>query len=791
MKRLCLSIALAVVAILLIVAPVLAAYYAYIYIEESSGNSYDDLPLVCAVNTTPLIQGGFMSSTGLDTRVLTGSGEALPHMMADDKIMFVTDLAAYEDKTLIFYLGATSLSSFPIVVGYNGSFTTPDDPDLELGYVMELLIVGYFNADTDDVGHNYLYKEGAIRVWPSATNTLKVAAYNATGAEQWFMSYSSFTTGYHSVYIVCNGLGAYLYVDDFVTAKDTENLFESANYEMVAVGSSSALCPMRRNSFYASGLYWAFYTKGGTADIYYRTSVDGSTWAAEQALNISYNNGGFGVWGRNDYVHITYGTSRGSGVADFVYYRRGYANVTGNITWDTGWQIAETPPDNAYVSIEAGIAVDSAGYPFIIYGSSLDVTDYTFITKSSTNNGTWTTAGGYPITVDTTTPYMHRESITAYYNSTKMYMLWTDDNVVDQNVFLKGKYYNGSTWEGSATTIYNADPATISNFNAISDADDNLYVYWSRSSGNNLLVIRYSDGTWSDPIAIGSGSHSTSFNPSSGYVYFFCKSGNDVIAYVLAEGEISTAYVLASPGSGPIVSTPYSDHIGIMFSKASSTQHIYLVYPWEWVDNANNWTWMMNNSMSYVEDIIMAVDGTEVLEYEPASIIQGTTLPDETSDHDGIITWGANPAGINVTMSALQLEQSYNQTYYYQYLQPGTQDIIKPEPANLVGDVDLERLQDNPLYPLVQVLSIDGFMNERLVWLGLAWAIVILAMLGVHLGFDTRKGTEKPQHFILTTITGLGLSILFYSWGIFALWVVVLMSFGLVAAIIWERQPVI
>jgi hypothetical protein len=64
-------------------------------------------------------------------------------------------------------------------------------------------------------------------------------------------------------------------------------------------------------------------------------------------------------------------------------------------------------------------------------------------------------------------------------------------------------------------------------------------------------------------------------------------------------------------------------------------------------------------------------------------------------------------------------------------------------------------------------------------------------MFGVHLGPDTHRDSEKPQHFVLTTITGLGLSIMFYAMGIFPLWVIILMAFGLVGAVIWERQPVI
>ena len=82
-------------------------------------------------------------------------------------------------------------------------------------------------------------------------------------------------------------------------------------------------------------------------------------------------------------------------------------------------------------------------------------------------------------------------------------------------------------------------------------------------------------------------------------------------------------------------------------------------------------------------------------------------------------------------------------------------------------------------------------LNDRLVWLIFAWLALIGAMLFVHIGFDTKRGTQKPHHFVLTTAVGLGLSIFFYLLVIFPLWVPILMGFGLLGAIIYERQPVL
>jgi len=795
MKRLCLSLALAVVATLLIVMPVLAAYYAYIYVEESEGNSYESLSASVPCNTTILIQGDFMTSTALDTRVLTGSGEALPHMVADDKVMFVTDLGAYEKKTLIFYLGGTSLSSFPIIVGYNGSFVTPDDPDLELGYVMELLISGYFNAEAADVGHNILYKEDAFRVWISAANTIKVAAYNSTGDEQWEMHYSSFTTGVHTVYIVCDGLQALLYVDSFDVAKDTVNLYESTIIQIDNDDYYDLYC-QRTCSFYAEGLYWAFSDAVGVIDgpISYWTSADGVSWSGEYTISIvsSDNIEGMGVWYRDGYVHISYGgltTGTGVGKDDYIRYRRGAPNSDSSITWSTDWQTAVTITPSTHRVKKALVSVDSNGYPFIAYtdDNGYGTSFWHYMTESSTNNGTWTTAGGYPWQIQTSG--FDRPFFTAAYpNSAKMYLLYSDNSAT-----LKGKYYNGASWSGVADTIGSGN---IAAFNAVADNEDNLYIVWQdQISGAVSLRVRYADGSWSSSAVVTNSGYqpNVAYNDDNGYIYIMWIESGYVRAIALANGEVSNVGTLFATSSDWMAATRYGSHIGMVLCKPaiSFTYHGYLSFPWVWNDNDNDWYWMQNNVMAYIDDIQVAVDGTLQLEYKPDSIILGTTLPDEENDNNATISWGANPVGVNTSMSALQFEQSYNETYYYQYLSPGSTDIIKPEPGAMGGDVDLVKLHGNPLYPLVQVLTIPGFLTERLGWLILAWLIVIVAMFGVHLGFDTRKDSEKPQHFILTAITGLGLSILFYTVTIFSLWVIILMAFGLVGAILWERQPVI
>lgn len=771
----------------LIGVPVMAAYYAYIYVEESDGNSYEELPIICSANVTQLVAYDFISSTGLDTRVLTGDGYPLPHMLADDKMLFVTDLEAYEEKTLIFYPKATSLSSFPIIVGYNGSVTTSDDEDLELGYVLELLTHGYFDASAGS-DKNVVYKQEAFRVWISDTDTIRVAALNASEDEQWAMEYDSFTSGVHTLYVVANGLGALLYVDDLEVAKDTENLFESSNVQLSTSGDEY-LDPYMRRTFYANDLYWAFYGTGGGV-IYYKTSGDGLSWSSVNTISLvsGDTNYGFGVWQQGSYMHIAYG-GRATGT-DHVRYRHGVPEATGNITWSAGWQTAVTFSDPDAHAHGAGVAVDNSGYPYVAYKYNVNVSTTSYVTKSSTNNGTWTTAGGYPKQLNQSSPNTHHVTVTPYLNANKMYVVW-NDRVGDIDEYsLFGLYYNGSSWAGTADTISylgSGSGAYQARFSAIADSDDNLYIVWEQS-GHVYLRIRYADGSFGSAVLVSSSASSPSvtYNADNGYVYIgYIKAG--AIRYsVLANDTISGEWLLFTTDADTMSATPYGDHIGVLFSEwFADTQHGYIAFPWDWNDNSNDYKWMQNNIMPYASYIMLGVDGELALQYQPETIVNGTTLPDVSENgQDGIITWGSNPDGVDVSISGMQSDRDEEEYYYYPYTESGSTDIIKPEPGAMGGDVDLDKLENNPLNPLVQVIeeASDGQLTARLIWLCGAIFLLIAAMITVQL---------KTEHIMLASLTGLGLSTLFYVFGIFPLWVVILLIFGLVASIIYERMPVL
>jgi hypothetical protein len=813
-KRLTLGFAMALVC-LLIAVPVLAAYYATITVQESSGVSYTELPIICDANMTQLIDYGTMTSTGLDTRVLTGDGYALPHALANDKILFVSDLAAHETKTLTFYMGATSLSSFPIIVGYNGSFETPDDPDLELGYVMELLISGSFDASGDTEGP-ILYKEDAFKVWISSANTLRVAALNSTGDEQWEMHYGNFTTGYHMVYIVCNGLFALLYVDAFDVAVDTTSLYTNVNWQL-ASQTDTNLRPMTRRTIYAVGRYWAFWLEQSVSDhIYYSSSTDGTAWETIADIDVSNvtSTNRIAIAFDGTYVHIGVMCTAYTGAAYYpiLYYFRGELVGDGTINWDAQDVVVALATDQSLYGFS--INVDSNGYPFVIYSTKKPTYPGFYgsvvALKSSTNDGTWTTAGGYPqnLDYDTTSPYYDTQRycyLAEYHNTTHLYALYSDDGHHNSSTTytLMGNYFNGMSWSGSPDTIFDGylTSEVVQYFDAVCDDDGNMFVIWSTLADNVYMRVRYADTSWGGITLVVTSAKqpSVSYSPASHCVYVVFISGNYVYGVSIVGGAVSHSGVIFTPVTttgATMCNSGYSTYSGILYCTSGQIQHAMIGFYWLWNDNDEDWIWMADSIMPYADECLLAVDGIIQLDYKPATIIQGDILPDvgPGGEHDATIFWGANPSGIDVSISAIQNTNNpgYNSTPSSIIIVPPS--IIHPVSPPLTNDVNLAKLQNNPLYPLIHALSnaSSGLLPERLIWLGGAWLLVFLAMGVTFFGFRARRRNANelqntPQNMLFAGVVGFGLTCMFYAMFIFPWYAVGLMALGVIANVIWER----
>jgi len=781
MNRIVRGILLGALISLLIAVPILAAYYAYITVEETDGNSYTNLPVTVSRNVTQLVEYDIITSTGLDTRVLTGEAAELPHMLANDRIMFVTDLAADEERTLIFYAGASSLSDFPIIVGYNGSISTPDDADLEPLYVTEILVSGYFDSSSGS-DKNILYKEDAFRMNISAANTLRVAALNATGGEQWEMHYSSFASGEHTIYVLANGLVAYLYVDDFEVAKDTANLFDTTSHQCI---NKSIITYAR--CFYDEGYYWVFY-KYNDSNIGYITSTDGLSWSGETTIAVV---GGdtitdMDIKMRGDYIHVAYVDSSG---ADYVRYRRGDLTSAPGITWSAAWQTVTSGATNP---VDVFIAIDSGQYPYVFWEES---DNFGYCSKSSANDGTWSTAGGYPFEVfhygaNNGIPmgFMH------YPNSDKLLIIWVYRSAGGSYYNTLARYYNGSAWEPQddiSSYVGNALGVSMA-----ADNDDNMYITWNLYGfgTDQELAVRYDGEVWGTLTLNDHGDGYwplLSYNENTGilYILYGYENGGDYVYCATLntdEMELNTPVsIMSLLGTTIYGVSPYEDHIGFLLYNSPNTYHgLINLTAYQWNDNSNNWTWMQNNVMSYSDYMIIAVDGTSHLQYQPATIIQGTTLPDISgaSGNDGIISWGSNPSGVSADMGVFsggddQPSTATNMTSSPGWMDP--QDMMGPT-GNPGWTAGLPTLASNPLYPLMNTIATETGVPLGLVWILFAAFWVVLAMLLCY---------RYMPHLMFMGMAGGAVAAFFVHMTIFPFWVIYIFVVMIIAGIVGERMP--
>lgn len=193
MKRIFKSFILAIALIILLTVPVLAAYTSMITVTESAGTSYTKLPIMADMNTTGLVTSGFISSTGLDTRVKSGSTE-LPHMLANDKLLFVSDIDASQSKQFTFSTSNAPLESFPIIVGEGGYITTADDADLELhdSFVLEMSV---YLANTGVV----FEKQDCLKLaYNASTEELTLTAGNE-GTPDYTLTATNVEPGLHTI----------------------------------------------------------------------------------------------------------------------------------------------------------------------------------------------------------------------------------------------------------------------------------------------------------------------------------------------------------------------------------------------------------------------------------------------------------------------------------------------------------------------------------------------------------------------------------------------------------------
>ncbi len=301
---------------LLIVTTVLAAYSSNLTLSNTSDTNYDNTGFTGEINIENIQElDMFDDDEGLDSRVFDGTTE-LPHMLATDRVNFVTDINVNSSKTLTFSTNNTALDSFSIVPGYSnnssvGYIETADSPTIEGGDNTTISLNGIYLQD----GNN-LYKQEAFTgdydvatenftfgVFSSYSESLNWTTPDSCGGISWVnpTNATDDNTATYAQYTITGSCGCW---SDYLTANITSNLFGA-----VRIWSSredANVNNMQVDVYYASAWH-SIYNGVYTGDGAYHTFSIGSYQHDISSVRIRYqNNGVANKWVRTHEIDFNY-----------------------------------------------------------------------------------------------------------------------------------------------------------------------------------------------------------------------------------------------------------------------------------------------------------------------------------------------------------------------------------------------------------------------------------------------------------------------------------------------------
>jgi hypothetical protein len=287
-------------------------------------------------------------------------------------------------------------------------------------------------------------------------------------------------------------------------------------------------------TFYADGYYYVFYDDG--ANYVYSSCASGSSsWSSPTVLGSDVNSyySYSAVWNGFNIAYMR----EDSGQLG-LYFREGTPDGSGSVTWLTDEQ---TVVSTSRSCLDPSIAFDTAGYPYITYsanGGNFEVI------KSSLNNGTWATASGYPVTLETISGTMYPYGAIVPLTGGKMGVVWCVQYTAPSAQALYYSIYNGNVWSPLSSFTTN-NPEVIGSYNLIpfcvDSSGDNMFVAFVDSSGNlRFNSYAYSSG-WGTEATVVSGLANVTFPSisvagSDLFLFYNGSPNNDAVSYIEYNG---------------------------------------------------------------------------------------------------------------------------------------------------------------------------------------------------------------------------------------------------------------
>lgn len=816
LKNIFRAILLSTISLMLIGEIALAAYsyYANVQIQETGGNSYTYLPVIVDVDNDYLSSNGYISPTGLDTRILSG-GTELKHLVADDKTLFVApSVGANSTGNYRYTLGNSLLSSFPVITGHDGYVTIADDePDdfLELDDNFEIEVSGYIDtsagADKNvirktDAFYEYVNGDGTITAvfntlspagiltkYPDPdveTNTVDGVAYHTwADGQSWAVIRGGGGTGADD-----NDASGGVTIDADVDINEWDSirrailLFDTSTIpEGVYINSATLYLygSSKSNSFAGNSFAINIYTSNPAANTEIVAGDYDSLGTAELSTEIAYAD--WGIAGYNEFVLDTTSINT-SGITKLGARESNYDAPNTEPSWenDKVCQMYFYLAEQGGTTNDPKLVVDYE--PIEVSAVNVDSNEHTIKTWADSTNLyisiDYEAFESYTTGDDTSWYFYSDPSAPPYYYLAQTFTPTTTHNVTDVDLKLYRVGNPGDVTVSITATDGNGHPTGADLCSGTTDGD--------------TLTIDTA-GEWRNiPFTT-----TTALTASTKYA-IVCKAltGDGLNKIFWRSDETSPAY---SGGCMEYYNGSWVSWDGVGFPNNDLMFEEHGVLDADWydftplngiavIDNANDWILFENNVMPYVDYYKHTVSSDLMIWYQPVSLIIGTNLDDRegtdigetgTVEEDGIITWGTNPADMSITIGSLI---SVSQPEVSPAEEEEAPDIIPEGNVPITGGVvNTSDLQDNPLYPVVELVNEQTGFTEEQIWFIGATLIIVLGM-GI-------AAVKVPNHMLLAGSVGLILAGFFTAMQIYQWWMMLIFGFMFIMSILMERKPVL
>lgn len=178
--------------LILIIIPAITAlaavpYSADLVVTNNSSVSYTMLSANVSANVSLMVTNGFITSTGLDTRVQS-SGSDVPWMLATDRITFAVPVPSNSTNTYQFVTAQTAASSMDIVLGHGGIIGTPDSANLEPSNNFSQTVSAYLPTANYSIGDFSTYTEVDFSNNLTVPNGMRINACNVSAVQDYYLS---------------------------------------------------------------------------------------------------------------------------------------------------------------------------------------------------------------------------------------------------------------------------------------------------------------------------------------------------------------------------------------------------------------------------------------------------------------------------------------------------------------------------------------------------------------------------------------------------------------------------